>query len=54
MTGGAHLTGLDNTAQLRLDLLETLRDLVQLDAPAAVIHQDSPEAKLLGVEGCGG
>ena len=50
----AHLTGLDNTAQLRLDLLETVRDVVQVDAPAAVVHQDGPEAELLGVESSGG
>ena len=50
----SHLTGLDHTAQLGLDLLETVRDVVQVDAPAAVIHQDGPEAELLGVEGCGG
>ena len=33
-----HLTGLNHTAQLRLDLLETLRDVLQVDAPAAVVH----------------
>ena len=49
-----HLGGLDDAAQLGPDLLETVRDLLQLDAPAAVVHQDSSEPQLLGVESCGG
>ena len=51
---GLHLTGLDHTGPLRLESLEGVLDVLVVDAPAAVVNQDGPEAELIGVVRCGG
>ena len=51
---GLHLAGLDHTGPLGLQSLEGVLDVLVVDAAAAVVNQDGPEAQLIGVMGCGG
>ena len=49
-----HLAGLHHTPELGPDLVKAIGDVGQVYPPAAVLHQDRPEAELLGVESSGG
>ena len=49
-----YLTRLHHTGKLCPKLAVTVGYVLFLDPPAAVVHQDSPEAKLIGVESCRG
>ena len=51
---GLHLAGLDHTGPLSLQSLEGVLDVLVVDAAAAVVNQDGPEAQLIGVVRCGG
>ena len=51
---GLHLAGLNHTGPLSPQSLEGVLDVLVVDAAAAVVNQDGPEAQLIGVMGCGG
>ena len=51
---GLHLAGLDHAGPLCPQPLEGSLDVVVVDAPAAVVNEDRPEAQLIGVVGSGG
>ena len=51
---GLHLTGLDHAGPLSLQTLEGVLDVLVVDAPAAVVNEDRPEAEFIGVMRSGG
>ena len=51
---GLHLAGLHHTRPLRPQLVEGRLDVVVVDAPAAVVDEDGPEAQFVCVMGSGG
>ena len=51
---GLHLAGLNHTGPLSLQSLEGVLDVLVVDAPAAVVNEDRPEAEFIGVMRSGG